>query len=112
MNTLASDLFFKKQDEAQAILNANDPGYEIAITKSGMTFIVDENKNVVLTMTADAGEFNEHKMLIIRPDAFTTITIGLNVNTRVQLASAQITIEALEDLIGLAKSKGLDISLT
>lgn len=53
MNTSLNDLFFLNIDEAQDILNQQDPGYQIAVAKSGLAFIVDESLNVVCKMQVE-----------------------------------------------------------
>jgi len=52
---LVDDLLFLDVEEAQSLLDLKHPGYEIAVARSGLSFIVDEKQNVVLTIKP-AGE--------------------------------------------------------
>ena len=50
MKTNIDDLLFLDIDEAQALLDKQDPGYEIAVAKSGLAFIANEKGRVEVTI--------------------------------------------------------------
>jgi len=50
MNTTSDQLMFLDIDEAQALLDKQDPGYQVAVAKSGLAFIANENNEVVMTL--------------------------------------------------------------
>jgi len=54
MKTTADQLLFLLMDEAQDLLDKQDPGYEIAVAYSGTSVVLDPNGNVVMTFRSKA----------------------------------------------------------
>lgn len=56
MKTKVNDLVFETQGSAQAILDANDPGYTIVVNDSGVANVFDERGYLVVIINQDGEE--------------------------------------------------------
>jgi hypothetical protein len=53
MKTTAEQLLFTNLDEAQEILDDQDPGYEIYISSTGNAVVLDEHGEIALRVLAE-----------------------------------------------------------
>jgi hypothetical protein len=59
VKTTSDQLLYLLLDEAQDLLDKQDPGYEIAVAYSGTSVILDPNKQVVMVISPKGAAFDQ-----------------------------------------------------